>query len=173
MIAPLTTVEARRIVVAMDFGDVIGRQKFGIFRDDLRRHETRLALTHRVDHHRLVGFDVGNGERVRVLPGARCSIDIGHVPGVRLGRPLIYVPVGTRLDHVDRQKLGEVLAPNVEIFSAGLVHVLGQRPVDYMHGQLRVHHRRPFPLFVFVLEGATSVGSPDGVAGRACIFSTM
>jgi hypothetical protein len=43
---------------------MVGRQKLGIFGNDLARHEPRLALAHHVDHHTAVGFDVRDGKRV-------------------------------------------------------------------------------------------------------------
>src|SRR5262249_2101068 len=123
---PLRLVKADRVFVALDGGDVVELQQLGKFRDHLRRYKPRLALSHNMQQVRRATTGNGNGKAVA---DPRAGVAVGNVSDARLRRTLVRAEVGAALDHVKRDEVAQVLAPDVLILGAGLRRILGQRLV--------------------------------------------
>jgi hypothetical protein len=77
-----------------------------------------------------------------ILAGATGAIAPTTIFYTSLRRTLADAPIGTGVDNVDRNEVGQILAPDVQELGAGLRPVLGHRLVDGAAGQERVHHLR-------------------------------
>ena len=134
--------KAASVVVAMHLGDTIRFQKLSVFGDHLRRNEPRLALTYRVKHHSAIRRVVCDSERVAVLAGAARAVGRSVIFDIALRRAFVHVPIGASLNLVKRQKFCQVLTPDVEVFCARLMRILGERPVDDVLAR-RIRSGRP------------------------------
>src|SRR5262249_5599119 len=136
--APLALMKANGVPVTLDFSDAIGlAERLGKLCDHLRRNETRLALAHNTKHVRRAARGYRDCKTVG-HPGT--GVRIANVFETRLRRTLMHTKVGAAVDHIGWDEIGQILAPKILIFGAGLGRVLRQRLVYDMRRQLRIHH---------------------------------